>query len=295
MNLKNTPLNNQLCMVTGANAGIGKQTARELAAQGAHVVMVARSQERGEAARKELIVETSNERIDLLVADLSSQASIHQMAEEFRNRYDRLNVLVNNAGVFFSDRQVSVDGLEMTFALNHLGYFLTTLSLWDVISASGPARVVNVSSDAHRGAKINFDDLQCEHRYQGFKAYGMSKLANILFTYELDRRLHGANVTVNALHPGFVASNFGQNNGGVVGFFMKRIVPWFGRSVEEGAATSVYLASSSNVEGVSGKYFTDCKAVESSPESYNQETARRLWQISEELTQTNIPALAMPT
>jgi NAD(P)-dependent dehydrogenase (short-subunit alcohol dehydrogenase family) len=281
-------------MITGANAGIGKQTALELAGLGAHVVLVARSEERGQAACQEIINQTGNKLVDLLVADLSSQAAIRSMVDTFKNRYDRLDVLVNNAGVFFSNRQVSVDGLEMTFALNHLGYFLPTILLWDVIAAGGPVRIVNVSSDAHRGAKINFDDLQCEKRYQGFTAYGMSKLANVLFTYELDRRRQGTNVTVNALHPGFVASNFGQNNGGMVGFFMKRIVPWFGRSVAEGAATSVYLASSPDVEGISGKYFTDSKPVQSSPESYNVETARRLWEISEQLTHTNFPTLAVP-
>lgn len=281
-------------MVTGANAGIGKQTALELARKGAHVVMVARSPERGEAARAEIIADTGNDRVDLLVADLSSQSDIRRLASDYKDRYDRLDVLVNNAGVFFSDRQVSSDGLEMTFALNHLGYFQTTLLLWDVLVTSGPARIVNVSSDAHRGAKINFDDLQSKKRYQGFGAYGMSKLANVLFTYELDRRRQGANVTVNALHPGFVASNFGQNNGGMVGFFMKRIVPWFGRSVQDGAATSIYLASSPEVEGISGKYFSDCKPVQSSPESYNPETAKRLWDISEELTQIRIAALAVP-
>lgn len=281
-------------MVTGANAGIGKQTALEVARRGAHVIMVARSRERGEAARSEILAATGNDKVDLLLADLSSQADIHALAETYKARYDRLDVLVNNAGVYFSDRQESVDGLEMTFALNHLGYFLTTILLWDVIATSGPARIVNVSSDAHRGAKLNFDDLQNNKRYQGFRAYGQSKLANVLFTYELDRRRNGADVTVNALHPGFVASNFGKNNGGVVGMFMKRIVPMFGRSVEEGAATSVYLATSPEIEGVTGKYFSDSKAVQSSTESYDRQVAEKLWTVSEELTSIQNTALALP-
>jgi NAD(P)-dependent dehydrogenase (short-subunit alcohol dehydrogenase family) len=287
-------LDGKVCMVTGANAGIGKETALELARRGATVVMVARSLERGETSRQEIIANTGNERVDLLVADLSSQASIWAMTDEYKRKFDRLDVLVNNAGVFYSSRQESVDGLEMTFALNHLGYFMTTLLLWDILCDSSPARVVNVSSDAHRSARINFDDLQSRKRYQGFRAYGMSKLANVLFTYELDRRRKGTDVKVNAVHPGFVASNFGQNNGGVVGFFMKRIVPWFGRTVEEGAATSVYCASSPEIEGSSGCYFVDSKPVKSSSASYDKATAARLWWISEELTNTRISELAQP-
>lgn len=277
-------MKDKLCIVTGANAGIGKQTALALARRGATVIMVCRNRERGEAAKAELIAASGNEHIDLMLADLSSQAAIRRFAAEFKSRYDRLHVLVNNAGVYLAKRQESVDGLEMTFALNHLGYFLTTQLLWEVLKESGAARVINVSSDAHRGAKINFDDLQSTRRYQGFRAYGQSKLANVLFTYELDRRRADADVTINAMHPGFVATNFGTNNSGVVGLFMKRVVPLVARTPEKGAETIIYLASSDDVAGVSGRYFTDLKAVRSSSESYDRETAARLWETSEALT-----------
>lgn len=285
----------QIVMITGANAGIGKQTALELARLGATVVMVARNRERGEAARAEVAAAGGNDQTDLLIGDLSSQASIRTLVETFRARYDRLNVLVNNAGVYLTRREESVDGLEMTFATNHLGYFLPTVLLWDRLVAGAPARVINVASDAHRGRKLDFDDLQSRRRYSGYGAYGRSKLANVLFTYELDRRRGAADVTVNALHPGFVASNFGQNNRGVVGLFMKRVVPLFARTVEQGAATPVYLAASPEVAGISGRYFTNCQAVQSSPASYDRAAAERLWAISEELTAEPTPHLAIPT
>ncbi|WP_374688298.1 SDR family oxidoreductase [Promineifilum sp.] len=284
----------QIVMITGANAGIGKQTALELARLGATIVMVARNRERGEAARAEVAAASGNGQVDLLISDLSSQASIRAMVEAFRARYDRLNVLVNNAGVYLTRREETVDGLEMTFATNHLGYFLPTVLLWDLLAAGAPARVINVSSDAHRGAKLDFDDLQSRRRYSGFGVYGRSKLANLLFTYELDRRRGAADVTVNALHPGFVASNFGRGNRGVVGLFMTRLVPLFARTVEQGAATSVYLAASPKVAGISGRYFTDCQAVQSSPASYDRAAAAQLWAVSEALTGEATPHLAIP-
>lgn len=280
----------QICLVTGANAGIGKETARELARRGATVVIVARNKEKGNSARAEIIESTRNERVELLLADLSSQTSIKVMVEDFKNRFDRLNVLVNNAGVFLSERFESLDGFEMTFATNHLGYFLPTILLWDRLLAGSPARVINVSSDAHRRQKLDFDDLQTRKNYQGFRAYGQSKLANVLFTYELDRRRDGADITVNALHPGFIASNFGRNNKGVVGLFMRTVVPWIARSVTEGAATPIYLATSDEVAGVSGRYFVNSTPVRSSPESYDRQAAERLWEISETLTGVALPS-----
>lgn len=280
-------------MVTGANAGIGKQTAQELARMGATVIMVARDRQRGEAARAELLAATGNPNIELLLADFSSPASIHAMVEQFKARYDRLNVLVNNAGVYLTGHEVTAEGLERTFAVNHLGYFITTLLLWESLVAGGPARVVVVSSDAHRQAKINFDELQNERGFAGFGAYAQSKLANVLFAYELDRRRGHAPVTVNVLHPGFIASNFGRNNGNVVGWFMKHVVPRFAKSVEEGARTPAYLAASPDVAGVSGQYFVDCRPVKSSPLSYDRATAERLWALSEELTGVRLPDLAI--
>ena len=285
-------MQDKICLITGANAGIGQQTALELAQMGATVVIVARDPQRGEAARAAIATTTGNPRVELLQADFASPPSIHAMATSFAARYDRLDVLVNNAGVYLTGRETTADGLERTFAVNHLGYFMTTLLLWPSLLAAPSARVINLSSDAHRQAKLNFDDLQNERKYAGFRAYAQSKLANVLFTYELDRRRGNAPVTVNAVHPGFVASNFGRNNRGVIGLVMTRLVPLFAKSVVEGAATSVYLASSPEVAGVSGRYFVDCRPVKSAPQSYDRTAAERLWAVSEELTGLRLPSLA---
>lgn len=271
------------CLVTGATGGIGLVTARELARQGARVVLVGRSRERCLAAVEGIRQQTGNTGVDFIVADLSSLEQIRRAASEFAARHDRLDVLVNNVGAFFWKRQESVDGIEMTFALNHLSYFLLTNLLLDMLRASAPARVVNVSSDAHRGAQMNFDDLQNRRRYAGFRVYAQSKLANVLFTYELARRLEGSSVTANALHPGFVATNFAQNNGFLFRLFMP-LAQLSAISPEEGARTSIYLASSPEVEGVTGKYFVRQQAVQSSPASYDEQSARRLWDVSLELT-----------
>lgn len=280
----------QICMVTGATAGIGKETAKELARRQATVVLVGRNQQKGAATRAEIVAATGNEDVHLLLADLSSQQDIHNLANEFKARFDRLNVLVNNAGVFLWDREESVDGLEMTFATNHLGYYLTTLLLWEQLMAGGPARVINVSSDAHLSAKLNFEDLQNKKNFSGFRVYAQSKLANVLFTYELNRRLNGAFVTVNALHPGFIASDFGRNNKGFVGFFMRNVSPFFARPISEGADTPIYLATSDDVAGRSGLYFAKRTEKRSSKESYNMQSAERLWAESERLTGVTLPA-----
>jgi NAD(P)-dependent dehydrogenase (short-subunit alcohol dehydrogenase family) len=296
------------CLVTGATAGIGEVTARELARRGARVVIVGRSQQRCEATTEAIRRATGNSSVEFLVADLSSQAEIRRLAREFLERHRRLDVLVNNAGALFAQRRESVDGIEMTLALNHLAYFLLTTVLLDTLKASTPARVVNVSSRAHEDVKgLDFDDLQARahaHRFWGygeskfasllftlfapmrhpaFLQYARSKLANLLFTYELARRLEGTGVTVNALHPGFVATRFMAGNG-ALGWFMRRWAGLFGLSEEEGAQTSVYLAISPEVEGVTGKYFAKQKPVASSLASRDEAAARRLWQLSEELT-----------
>ena len=273
----------KICLVTGANSGIGKFTAIGLAESGAKVVMVCRDEERGRVAREEIVSETGNESIDLLIADLSSNRSIRQLAHTVLSRYERLHVLVNNAGVYAGSRTLTEDGLETTFALNHLGYFLLTNLLLDLLKSSAPARIVNVASGAHRGSRIEFDDLMGERSYKGFRAYGQSKLANIMFTYDIARRLEGTNVTANCMHPGVVATNFAHRDGGMVGFLIKTF-GFLMRRPAKGAETAVYLASSAEVDGVTGLYFIDKKEVRSSAVSYDESTARRLWQVSEELT-----------
>jgi NAD(P)-dependent dehydrogenase (short-subunit alcohol dehydrogenase family) len=282
MNRRTGFMSGKVCLVTGATAGIGEVTARELARQGATVVIVSRNLERCESTVGRIRRETGNPNPDFLVADLSSQAKIRCLAEDFKQRYQRLDVLVNNAGAFYMKRQESGDGIEMTFALDHLNYYLLTLLLLDVMEDTAPARIVNVSSDAHRGGQIRFDDLNGKKHFSGWGAYSQAKLANVLFTYELDRRLRGKGITVNALHPGFVATRFAKNNGVIVRASMS-FVHLFARTPEQGARTSIYLASSRQVEGVSGRYFVDERPVRSSPETYDQAAAHRLWQVSAEM------------
>lgn len=278
-----------VCMVTGATDGIGRETAHALAEMGATVVVVGRNREKSVTTVNEIRSATGNPDVEFMLADLSSQEQIRRLADEFKTRYERLDVLVNNAGGVFVTRQESVDGIEMTFALNHLGYFLLTNLLLDVLIESAPARIVNVSSAAHRRAELDFDDLLGEESYSGWQAYGESKLANVLFTYELARRLVDAGVTVNALHPGFVATHLGANNFGWLGSLAKKVINVVaGKRPEAGAQTSIYLASSPEVEDVTGRYFVDQKPRRSSEASYDDGAARRLWKISAEMT--GVPA-----
>jgi NAD(P)-dependent dehydrogenase (short-subunit alcohol dehydrogenase family) len=276
-------LSGKTFLITGATAGIGEVTARELARRGGRVIVASRDPGRCAATAARIREETGSREVETIAADLSSQAQVRQLAEEIYRRCGRLDVLVNNAGAWFNSRHVSVDGIEMTFALNHLGYYLLTLLLLDLLKASAPARIVNVSSDAHQTARINFSDLQGQ-RYAGFRAYVVSKLANILFTYELARRLDGSRVTANALHPGFVATRFGKNNGPLLALGMGVVNRLFALSPEQGARTNLYLAASPEIEGVTGRYFVREKAVRSAPASYNQADAERLWQVSAEMT-----------
>ncbi|HVO42743.1 MAG TPA: SDR family oxidoreductase [Aggregatilineales bacterium] len=259
----------KICLVTGATDGVGKVTARVLAEQGATVIGVGRDAAKVETTRAE-IGRTSGS-LEFLMADLSSQAHIRVLADEFKSRYPSLHVLVNNVGAMFSTYRESVDGIEMTFALNHLGYFLLTNLLLETISASVAPRIINVASDAHQGSTIDFDDLNHRQHYSAWAAYGASKLANILFTYELARRLAGTGITVNALHPGFVASNFQR----AAGLNMRgHLTP------EEGADTQIWLALSEDVENVTGKYFVRRRDTRSSDVSYDVAVARRLWEVS---------------
>ena len=273
-------------LVTGATSGIGLVTARELARQGAQVTIISRNREKCAAAAKAISNETANQ-VDFIAADLSTLAGIRQAAADYEQNHSQLNVLVNNAGGFFAKRVITSDGFEMTFALNHLNYFLLTNLLLDVLRKSTPARVVNVSSGLHVNARLDFENLQGEKKYSGWDAYARSKLCNILFTYELARRLDATGVNVNALQPGYVATNLATNNGILYAIFARVSSRLFGRKPEVGAQTSVYLASSPEVEGVTGKYFQDCQLAQSSPLSYDEELAKRLWQVSLELTRTN--------
>jgi NAD(P)-dependent dehydrogenase (short-subunit alcohol dehydrogenase family) len=277
------PMKGRVCLVTGATSGIGKATAQALAGMGATVAVVGRNQEKTQAVVDEIKRTTGNTDIDSVVADLSIQQQVRVLAESILARYPRLHILVNNAGAINRTRSLSADGIEMTFAVNHLAYFLLTNLLLDRLKADAPARIVNVSSDAHKGAMIPFGDLANERRYRGFKVYGQSKLANILFTYELARRLEGSGVTANCLHPGVIATGFGHNDGGLLSLGLRLAVPFL-KKPEQGAETSIYLASSPEVEGMSGQYFVDKKPIKSAPASYDEEAARRLWDISSEMT-----------
>jgi len=275
----------KVCIVTGASSGIGKAAATGLAKMGATVVIVCRDSKRGEAALNEIKERSGKELASLMVADLSSQKSIHKLVQDFRSKYERLDVLINNAGVFLAKRTLTEDVIEATFAINHLAPFLLTNLLLGVLKSSAPSRIVNVSSSAHYRGHINFDDIQGERNYSGIKAYSQSKLANVLFTYELARRL-GSGITTNCLHPGAVRTNLVRLDSGIYGLVWKILSP-FMLGAEKGADTCIYLASSAEVEGVSGKYFVKRREAVSSKESYNEAVAKRLWQVSAKLTGLN--------
>ncbi|QIN85046.1 SDR family NAD(P)-dependent oxidoreductase [Rubrobacter tropicus] len=278
----------KVALVTGGTSGIGKAAATALAAMGADVVLVGRNPERGEEAAAEIRARTGG-RVDLALADLSSQAEVRALADEFKKRYDRLDVLVNNAGLVQSTRSETVDGLETTFAINHLAPFLLTNLLMDLLKESAPSRVVTVSSEAERWGNIDFDDLQSRKKYRGFPVYGMTKLANIMFTYELAGRLKGTGVTATCMHPGAVNTRFGSDNSGLFTIFFRLFKP-FMRTPEQGADTLIWLASSPEVEGVSGRYYSDRKVIEPKKVADDPQARRRLWEESERLTGLKVTA-----
>jgi NAD(P)-dependent dehydrogenase (short-subunit alcohol dehydrogenase family) len=271
------------CLVTGGTAGIGFVTARELVRMGAHVTIVGRDPERGDAAAAAIKAATERDAIEFVAADLSDQSQLRAFASAIRKQNSKLDVLINNAGGLFGQRRLSADAIEMTFALNHLNYFLLTHLLLPSLRATAPSRIVNVASEAHRGVSLDFDNLQGEVRYNRWLAYKRSKLANLLFTYELSRRLAGDATSVNALHPGFVATNIGVRHGFVPGVLW-RIGKLFAIDVEEGAATSIYLASAPEVADISGRYFIESRPARSSAASYDRQAGLRLWEVSADLT-----------
>jgi len=277
-----TSIKGKVCIVTGANSGIGKATALGLAKLEAHVIMLCRDKSRGEDAQTEIISESGNESIDLLLADLSSQQSIRHFVSQFQKKYDKLNILINNAGVNPSKRYETVDGIEKTFAINTLAPFLLTNLLLSTLKNSIPSRLINVASKV-QSRSINFENLQFKKYFRSWKAYSQSKTALILLTYEFARRLKGSGITVNCLHPGGVKTNITRDYKGIIKFFTK-IIFSFAKSPEEGAETSIYLASSPDVENISGKYFFEKKEARSKEITYNESIAERLWNVCTDLT-----------
>ncbi len=280
----------KICIITGSNSGIGKETAVGLAKMGATIVMVVRNKARGEKAQREIVKQSGNNSVDLMICDLSSLESIRRFAEEFKKKYSRLDVLVNNAGAVFNKRELTPEGFERTFTVNYLGPFLLTHELLDMLKLSAPSRIINVSSGLAKDGKVNLDDLQGEN-INGKKAYSHArspfyantKLMLILYTYELARRLKGSGVTANVLLPGFTATNLGKNSGSLRSSIMFKMVRPMQQSAKKGAETSIYLASSDEVKEISGECFEKKMETTTCPASYDEDLQRRLWIKTESL------------
>lgn len=278
----------KVCMVTGASAGIGWETAKGLAAKGATVVMVVRNAQKSEPQRAEIVKLTGNPNVEMMSCDLASQQSIRQLAADFRAKHDRLDVLVNNAGTFVTTYQESPEGIELQFAVNHIGYFLLTNLLLDLMEKSAPARIVNVSSSANYNGRIYFDILRKQKKvdkYDGLKAYSQSKLANVLFTKELARRYPNKNIIANCLHPGVVRTQIGNKNSKGFYHLLWQSVKPFMITAEKGARTSIYLASSPEVAQTSGEFFIKCKSKKPNPVAEDPKMAKELWDLSLEMTE----------
>lgn len=270
-------------IVTGATNGIGLVTAQELARTGAKVLLVGRDKQRLDDALAHIKNDNPEAQLDGFVADLSRISETLLLAQYIQSSYSRIDVLINNAGAYFQSRQVSAEGIEMTFALNHLAPFVLTTSLTNMLRASAPARIITVSSAAHQGATMNFDDIQFAKRYSGWQAYAQSKLANLLFSYELSDRLQGSDVTVNTLHPGFVKTGFGLGSQSLTTSIFGLLQKYFALTPEQGAQTSIYLATSQDIAEVTGRYFVNKLPVASSRASYDYTARGKLWQLSEQL------------
>ena len=270
-------LKGKICIITGATSGVGKETAKALAKKGATVVLPVRNSMKGDTLKDEILAETPDAKLDFMHCNLASFESIRQFAKEFKAKYNKLHILINNAGIWESKRNLSEDGIEMNFAVNHLAPFLLTHLLLDTIKKSAPARIINVASNAHKYSKMNFPDLEFEKKYSSMKSYSQSKLANILFTKKLSQQLHGSGVTANSLHPGVVKTNLFDKMPG----FMVKIMGLFMISPVKGAQTTIYLATSPDVEKTSGEYFSESKRKKPSSEALRQDVADKLWGISE--------------
>ncbi|MDZ7689858.1 MAG: SDR family oxidoreductase [Balneolaceae bacterium] len=281
-------MSNKLCLVTGANSGIGKATAKKLAEKGLYVIMLCRSEQRAEKAREDIINQTGNSSIEIILADLSLQHDIRQAAREVNDRFDQLDLLINNAGFICSSREETPEGIEKTFAVNHLAPFLFTNLLLDPLKAAPEARVVNVSSEAHRtvSSVFNLGNLQLQKQFSPMKAYGLSKLCNIMFTRELARRTADTSVTTNALHPGVTRTNLTDDASWLMHLLFTIGKP-FMKSPERGAKTSVYLATSDEVKEISGAYFKNKKKIKPAKIALDDELCRKLWKKSAELTNLN--------
>lgn len=275
-------ISGKVALVSGANAGIGKQIALGMAQRGARLVMLCRNPDKAEAARDEIVGETGNHDIAILLADMADQEQIRSACSQFRERFEQLDILMNNAGMLDDERHLTKDGIEKTFAVNHLGYHLTTKLLLPELGRSDYARIVNTASEAHRFNDFRLDDLSLEQGYSTMKAYGNSKLANIMFTYELDKRLGDSHITCNAFHPGGVATGFGDDSGFFFSLIWRLSKP-FMRSAEQGAETGIYLAVSKEVDGVSGRYFKDKSETQPAAKATDDELTQALWEISEQM------------
>lgn len=282
-------MSGRVCLVTGATAGIGFETAKGLAAQGAAIVGVGRNREKCQQIAARIRQATGNPAVEFVQADLSSQAEVRRLAGDIKRNQSRLDVLVNNVGAFFMSRRLSADGIEMTWALNYLGVCLLTELLLDTLKASAPSRIVNVSSAMHSSARLNFDDLQGTRKYSGMKAYGQSKLGLLIYTYDLARRLAGTTVTVNAVHPGFVASDMYRSSGGFIKL-LGPVIRLMAISSEAGAETSIHVAASPEVAGMTGKYFVKKRPVPSAPASHDTAATARLMVLTAAMVGLDSPA-----
>ncbi|XP_053399651.1 retinol dehydrogenase 13-like [Mercenaria mercenaria] len=278
-------MNGKTVLITGANTGIGKETAKDLARRGARVLLACRDITKAERAAEDIRKTTGNKNVVVYILDLASLKSVRQCANEVIRKETRVDVLINNAGVMWTPEWKTDDGFEMQFGTNHLGHFLFTNLLLDLLKKSTPSRIVNVSSRAHERGKINFDDLNSEKNYSRSEAYNQSKLANVLFTRELSKRLQGTGVTVNSLHPGIIKTELGRYMG-ITWWRKILLMPFFLLIIKnpiQGAQTTIHCAVSQELDGVSGKYFSDCAIKEEAPQAQDDEAAARLWKVSEEM------------